>query len=65
MPLTSYANKAYKFENIQSLNKFYSIYSETIDIIKNNLIAKIYELGTPKIYKNLHIIKKFICKTLF
>lgn len=45
MPLTSYAIKAYEFENIQSLNKFYSIHSEKIDIIKNNLTSKLYEFG--------------------
>lgn len=45
MPLTSYAIKAFEFDNTHSSNKFYSIYSEIFDIIEKKLSTKLYEFG--------------------
>lgn len=45
LPLTSFADKAFDFDNKCQSNKFYSIHSDTINIIKNNLTTKLYEFG--------------------
>ena len=47
LPLTSYAIKAFNFDNSYSSNKFYSIYGETTNDIEKKLTKKLYEL---KIY---------------
>lgn len=45
MPLTSYAIKAFEFDNTNSSNKFCSIHSDIIDIIEKELAIKLYEFG--------------------
>lgn len=45
LPITSYANTAFNFDNSYSSNKFYSIHNEKINEIKKNLSDKLYELG--------------------
>lgn len=45
MPLTSYAIKAFEFDNTYSSNKFCSIHSEIVDDIEKELAIKLYELG--------------------
>lgn len=43
MPLSSYAIKAFEFDNAYSSNKFYSIHSEILEEIEKKLSDKLYK----------------------
>jgi len=55
MLLSSYAIKAFEFDNIYSSNKFYSIHSEILEEIEKKLNIKLYIKLNIKLYIKLNI----------